>query len=1022
MLIDNVKSILLFFLNSTDVCAILTIMSAIKTTPEFNKKYKMLNPAQKLAVDTIEGPVMVIAGPGTGKTQILTLRIANILRMTDTPADSILALTFTESAAANMKDRLLKMIGPDAYKVRIHTFHSFANSLIQEDPENFERLVLSSAMTDVEKILLLARIIDNNDYTELKPFYDNHTYLSSIMGAISELKRDAITPENLKEFSARELEKLLQDENSYNNKTRKLKVEPRKIEKKLIRGLELADIYFQYEKLLKKEKLYDFEDMILEVVKAMRENQDFKMQAQENFLYVLADEHQDANDAQNALLELLTDFHSSPNLFIVGDEKQAIYRFQGASLENFLYFKNKFKDAKVIELKDAYRSGQKILDASYALMDASEEDIKRQKLKSRAGIDKAIIELDIYSNDELEALFVAKKVKELIANGVAPDEIALIYRTNADAEAFAKALAKEGISFQITSGTDALKDNDIKKFLTLLDSVSHFGDDEKLARAMHLDFIELDELDIYKTLKHYRRSKKTLYEILISEKELKSIKLSNYKKILEFGHFLARFSKLAKNEPLPEFINEILNNSGFLTFVLNKANSLELLDKLHALFKDANVMATGKREYKLKDFLDHLEILQKHNLSITKDSIQKHRAVKLMTAHKSKGLEFEYVFLLKAYNKKWGNRASMDKFILPTKSAKFSDGNADERRLFFVALTRAKRGVFISYGKYSEAEKERMPSVFITEIGDDYIKAQDTEKKEARISKAELLKSAPIDTKSIVDIDYLRELFIEQGLSVTALNNFLECPWRFFYSNLVRIPKMQDKYLILGNVLHYALFVLFEGLKSGKEKSQKELFDVMQEYLQKRAVGESRKKEILNLAKEYLSAWMAHYKLNPKIKTLNEYPVDVIYETNFENLPHLRLTGKLDKLEFEVGSDRNVIVYDYKTGQPKTRNKILGNTKEANKNYFRQLVFYKLLLSLEGKYNMTRGIIDFIQPKENGDMAKEEFEITENDIKQLQSEINSAIRDIYNFDFWDSRCDKHKKGKCEYCALRDSMR
>ncbi len=997
-------------------------MVTVKTTPEFNKKYKMLNPAQKLAVDSIEGPVMVIAGPGTGKTQILTLRIANILRLTDTPPDAILALTFTENAAANMKERLLKMIGPEAYKVRIHTFHGFANSLIQEDPENFERLVLSSAMTDIEKILLLARIVEDGEYKELKPFYDNHMHLSSIMGAISELKRDAITPGQLKAFSENEIKKLLEDKNSYNNKTGKLKVEPKKTEKKLVRGLELADIYAHYEELLKEEKMYDFEDMILEVVKVMQNNEDFKMQAQENFLYVLADEHQDANDAQNALLELLTDFHENPNLFIVGDEKQAIYRFQGASLENFLYFKDKFKNAKIIELKDAYRSGQEILDASYSLMQASGEEIKRQKLKSRANIEKATVELDVYSNDELESLMVAKKVKSLINNGVLPEEIALIYRTNADAEIFAHALAKEGVPFQVTTGTDALKDNEIRKFLTLLDTVSNFGNDEKLAHALHLDFLDLDELDIYKTLKHYRRSKKTLHEILLSEKELKSIKLSNYKKMLNFGRFLARFSKLAKNEPLPDFMNEILNNSGFLTFILNKVNSLELLDKLHALFKDANVMSANKFEYKLKDFLTHLEILQKHNLAISKDSAQKRNTVKLLTAHKSKGLEFEYVFILKAYDKKWGNRASRNKFILPTKSAKFSEGNADERRLFFVALTRAKQAVYISYGKYSEAEKERMPSVFITEIGEEYIKPNDTRKDETEISKTELLKSPPENTKSIADLDYLRELFIEQGLSVTALNNFLDCPWKFFYSNLIRIPKMQDKYLLLGNVLHYVLFVLFEGFKAGKQKTQEQLFEKMEEYLKKRAVGDTRAKEILALAKEYLNAWMSYYNPIYKTKTLNEYPIDVIYQTGIEEIPQLRLTGKLDKLEFKKEGSKDVVVYDYKTGKPKTRNQMLGKNKDGNKDYFRQLVFYKLLLELEGKYNMTSGVIDFIQPKDNGKMVKEEFEITTKDLDELKEEINDVVSDIYNFNFWNKRCQEHEKGKCEYCALRDSMR
>ena len=1004
------------------ICDILLYMSKVKVTPAFTKNYKMLNARQKEAVDSIDGPVMVVAGPGTGKTQILTLRIANILRQTDTPADGILALTFTESAAANMKERLVKMIGPEGYKVNVHTFHGFANSVIQNDPESFERLVLSKPMTDVEKILLLARIIDEGDYSELKPFYDKHMHLTSIMGAISELKRDAISAQTLKEFTVKELDRLRADETSYNKRTGKLKKEASAIEKKLLRGLELVDIYEKYEDLLRVEKLYDFEDMILELVRQMREDEDFKMRVQENFLYVLADEHQDANDAQNMLLELLTDFHESPNLFIVGDEKQAIYRFQGASLENFMYFKNKFKDAKVIELEDSYRSGQEILDAAHALMSHATDHLKRAKLHSKAGIEKAELSLAVYSDDEMEAAHVAKQVRRLLDEGVPAKEIALIYRTNADAELFVKALEKESVPFHIASGADTLKDKDINKFLLLLEAVNNFGHDEYLARVMHLDFLELDELDVYKTLKHYRRSKKSLYDIILSDKELQSAGVKDVKSMRSFGNFMARFGKLAKNEPLPEFINEILNNSGFLTFALNRKNSLDLLDKLHVLFKDASAMSAGQLDYKLEDFLEHLSILRKHKLSISKEPTLRPNTVKLMTAHKAKGLEFEHVFLLRVYDKKWGNRASRDKFILPTKKAKFDEGNDDERRLFFVALTRAKLAVHMSYGKFSEAGKERLPSVFVTELTGSALCNLDMSEEEARISKAELLKSAPLSAKSVADMEYLRALFMEQGLSVTALNNFLDCPWNFFYSNLIRIPKMQDKYLLLGNVLHHALFVLHEGLKHGQIKTKKELTVIMRDYLQKRAVGEQRAEDILKLAKEYLFAWMDHYKesfAKPQ-KTLNEYPIDVLFETGLEFLPQLRITGKLDKLEFV--DDSEVLVYDYKTGKPRTRNKLLGKNKDGNKDYFRQLVFYKLLLDTEGKYKMRQGVIDFIQPKESGDFSREFFDISDDDMKELHSEMQAAVQSIYNFDFWDSRCEKHKQGKCEYCALRDMMR
>ena len=309
---------------------------------KFEIEYKKLNKAQKEAVDSIEGPVMVIAGPGTGKTSILTLRIANILKKTDATPDSVLALTFTKSGAYSMRKKLADIIGSSAYKVGIFTFHSFCEDIIKNYPEEFPRIIGANSITDIDQIKILEKIIDDTKLEILKPYGDVYHYVRPIISEIDNYKKENVGPEDLenilkkqeKEFKG--LDDLYHDKGKYKGE---MKGKYKDLLKSIEKNKELQKIYTKYEKALEKERLYDYQDMILEVIKAMESNKDLLLTLQEKYQYVLADEHQDANNSQNKILELISGFHNDPNIFIVGDEKQAIFRFQGASLENFLYFK-----------------------------------------------------------------------------------------------------------------------------------------------------------------------------------------------------------------------------------------------------------------------------------------------------------------------------------------------------------------------------------------------------------------------------------------------------------------------------------------------------------------------------------------------------------------------------------------------------------------------------------------------------------------------------------------------------------
>ncbi len=387
----------------------------------FEEAYKNLNAKQREAVDSIEGPVMVIAGPGTGKTQILALRIANILLKTDTPASGILALTFTEAGAKEMRRRLRGIIGARAEEVRVHTYHGFAASIIAEFPDHFPHLSRTKQITEIEAETLVREMLKEKRFAKLRPSGEPDFYVGKILGGIKDCKKEAWTPEIVRKFSEEEIERVKNDEDSLSTRgptKGQLKGEALKRIEKCERTFLFADAYETYEEKKRAAKKQDFDDLIVELLSALKKDKLLLQMLQEKFLYILVDEHQDTNDAQNILIRSIADFFDNPNLFIVGDEKQAIYRFQGASVENFLHFQKLWKDMKIISLVDNYRSHQHILDATHAMIENnySEGEHKnlRVKLAARASTPARPIDVITAGNTEAADKYLAEELRKIL--------------------------------------------------------------------------------------------------------------------------------------------------------------------------------------------------------------------------------------------------------------------------------------------------------------------------------------------------------------------------------------------------------------------------------------------------------------------------------------------------------------------------------------------------------------------------------------------------------------------------------
>ncbi len=977
----------------------------------FKEQYKRLNPAQKEAVDAIDGPVMVIAGPGTGKTQILTLRIANILRQTDTAPEQILALTFTENAASNMRERLATVVGSRAYQVVISTFHSFCNDVIKSYPEEFPRIIGSTSITEIDQIGIVEKIVEEATLKVLRPFGDPFYYIKTIVSTIGELKREGVTADEYQkickdsDLNYFKIPDLYHDKGAYKGKIKKIY---EKLRREIEKNLELALIYEAYEKALSERKLYDFNDMIMEVLREIKSNPTLLSMLQEEHQYILVDEHQDTNNAQNKILELIVGFHSNPNLFVVGDEKQAIFRFQGASLENFFYFSRLYPKAKVVTLVANYRSGQKILDQAEALLPG------KKALQSEKAGDNHLVKVGGFDSVLSEYFYVAEDIKAKLLSGASADDIAVLYRDNRDAFFLASVLRKFDLPIIVESDDDLLSDLDVQKLLVVFEALADFGNDEKIARLLHVDFFGIAPLEAYTYIRTAGEKKIPIVNVLNDSTPEIFAKLSQWKIASE-------------NSNLLDFAENILKESRLIEFIVTDQKARDRLETLSNFFDLLALVVESKPEARLVDFLAFVSIAKKHKVLVKK---KRHGAqkgkIRLLTTHKAKGLEFGHVYIVGAYDGHFGGRHNRDKLKLlagvynlseDSLDTLKSEADDDERRLFYVALTRAKEVVTITYATVGETGKEQIPCRFIADLDPklvEYLEVDswNIESKEKRAIF--LLPEKTVNTSSLNDVQFIGELFQNQGLSVTALNNYLTCPWQYFYRNLIRLPAVPEKHQLYGLAIHGALQDVFMRAKD-REISEDSLLASFEFHLQAQPISGANLAETLAKGKKALSGWYKQYQGTFNLNVLTEFKIKgVLLE------PNIRLVGNLDKVEF-LGDGATVNVVDYKTGKPKSRNQLLGETKDADGNYFRQLVFYKILLDLfeDGKYQMVSGEIDFVEPSDSGKYKKEKFEIPFAEVDKLKIVIKDTAEEILALKFWDKFCDEPK---CEYCQLRRLMK
>jgi len=1091
---------------------------------QFETRYKKLNKAQKLAVDTIDGPVLVVAGPGSGKTEILSLRVANILKKTDTSPSNILCLTFTEAGASNMRSRLVELLGQNAYRVAIHTFHSFALEIINRHREFFyDGADLRSADKLIQKDVL-RKIIDSLSYDNplVKRGPDGeYINFNSVLSDISLLKRAGLTPANFLEIVEQNekilfsLDKIISENFSDKINKKDLPLFEKVVEKirrldtgglfgfesiakvyadSLSHALELALssqttgpitnwkkemihledskrmcwdtkyiekhralalVYEKYVKDMHALGYYDFDDMIMDTLIALESNESLRYILQEEYQYILVDEFQDTNNVQMRMVDMLTSAHvheGRPNIMVVGDDDQAIYKFQGAELSNILNFGKKYKDPVVVTMTENYRSAQPILDLAQfvikkggnrlekklpnisKVLKASNEEIKLDKIERYA-----------FPTASHEYFWIAKEIAGMIKNGKNPNDIAVIGRKHESLREIVTYLYNEGVPVSYERQRNVLREPHIRQIIAIasfavsLAQVKNAEADELLPEILSFPFWNIPRIEIWKLSVKARGEGKSWLEVMIE---------SENKEIKDVANFLVDLGVRAKNETLEEMLDTIIgshvelgldddeekastknNSKKFISpfrqyywskerFLSNKLEYLVFLSGLRVFVQALREYRRGER-IGLSHLVEFVKMREDNNEPLQDSSpfSTANDAVSLVSAHSVKGLEFDTVFLLHCQNEHWVSSGKASNVPLPSNLpiSPENDNFDDKLRIFFVSLTRAKRALYMTYHVNTEKGKKSDELEFLLGDGEENISnlLGDTKKVDNLLLPPQSVLEVTWENynrKPFVKDEsaLLKEFVKDYQMSATHFNNFLDIinngPEVFFEKNLLLFPEVKKPNAVLGTAVHKALEILYVKLKStGQLPKINELVLILEKSIRDARLPAFEEKQILEKGKELITLYYKEHK--------KDFNADDLVEYSFKNqgvvVGGAHLTGKIDRM---TKKENEIIVYDVKTGS--SFDDWDGYEKAEKKwQYENQLYFYKILVEnsrdFSSKYVVNKGVLQFLEPDREGHTIDLPLYLIEEKVLRTTKLIEAVYKKIINLDFPD--ITKYKK-------------
>jgi DNA helicase II / ATP-dependent DNA helicase PcrA len=1112
----------------------------------FQKNYERLNQNQKYAVDTIDGPLLVIAGPGSGKTQILSMRVANILYKTDAIPQSILCLTFTDAAAKNMVERLGKIIGLDAYKVNIYTFHSFATDIIGKYPEVFFLGSQFSPLEEIARVEILDSLFSKLDHTnklssrhpelgwtykkdveniikDLKiggilpdEFFvilqENNTFLQEIQPYFQELFIDKVSKKSIqllpeiiekinkteyksnftprvnsyKKILLTELKMVFQqckiDGNAkpitkFKNSIAKKDSKNVLVLKDLVKYdylMSACQLYREYQEMLFNKGFFDFSDMIVEINKALVINDEFRYNLQEQFQYILVDEFQDTNGAQLTMVQNLVDMElteGKPNIMVVGDDDQAIYRFQGANIDNIRHFYNMFKSVELVQLDTNYRSHEKIVDFSHQIISQGTSQLQNilnisKQIKAFDKIKHSKIHHLEFNTVEEELMWVGDEINILLQKGVNPGEIAVLARTHRSLEMLAHVAYHLKLPVNYEKGQNILKQQHIVQLLTILKYIGSwindstgFEKDDLLPTILAFDFWQVSHVELYNLSIESSKSSKSWMQILISKES--NDHSENLKNIAQF---LLSLGVASIELPAERLIDLVVGSIGssvvdseqdeydteieqpkkpFVSpfkeyyFPKIKMDTEKLVSQEYtSMLSGLRSLISMVREYnpnklvKVQEVLEIINIYTKNNLSIVDISpfVIQSNAVNLMTVHKSKGLEFEYIFVINVSEEGWkpGGHKTKLPFPINMPIGSESDEEDDVLRLFYVAITRAKNHLYLTCHNTLQGKKIKKIR-YLAEFSEDHFDECSHHPKDTglQIQALELTHTQIDDKYNYVELRKVLQTQLDNYImSVTHLSNFLDLehggPEVFLENNLLRFPQSKDPSSGYGTAMHNALRDWY--VERGRIRK-----NPIKEYLFSRFKWGMKKERLdgdVLLVKKGLEN-LQYYLENANFEKNIDTEVPFRYEG--VKVGDALLAGNIDKIVYldklVAGEMGECEVVDYKTGKGGRNWDDLAKQNPMKWfKYRQQLVFYKILVEksrrFAGKYKVNTGKIDFIESINKTGLPEHnilEMQITDEEVEQLEKLIGAVWKCIKTLELPDvSKYPKNIKGTTRF--------
>ncbi len=1071
---------------------------------DYTARYKKLNQAQKQAVDCIEGPVMVIAGPGTGKTELLSMRAANILRQTDVLPENILCLTFTESGSVAMQKRLREIVGRDAYGVSIYTFHAFGTEIMSRYREYFYRGAQFRPADELSVHRIITSILDGMAYDDplRSKMNGQYTSIGDIIGTISDIKRAGFTdaefvrlldvtdealavvgrlvaevfseriskatPERiaailpqiiatrekmpldtLQPFSAvlaRSLQHALDESATHPKVTPPLTAWKKewltldaerkpilKADKYQAKLRSLAHIYSQYLAVMQEAELIDFDDMIMQVVHAIEVYTELRYELQEKYQYIMVDEFQDTNLAQMRILRNLTNnpiVEGKPNVLVVGDDDQAIYGFQGAEVGNVIAFNELYPDTLRITLTDNYRSAAPILTSAREVikqasgrLEDSYDDVDKTLAPHREST-APVSEVVEFVTPDAERAWVAHEIRALLDAGVPAKEIAVIARQHKDLVALVGYLQDVDVPMSYDRRDNVLDDEAVAQLESIgLVIVSLARGDHAAANALLPELLSHPAWDI---------APETLWDVSLKASQTHQSWLEtmrHHDALKAFWAWLQASAKESEYLPLERMIDVLLGTTKLdgdyvsplreYFFPANELASdparyimhLENLTAIRAKLREHEVDMTKPR---LANFLEFIQRNRETNTHITslRHVGQDGDAVQLLTAHGSKGLEFDHVFVMNATEAMWGEKArgrARTIVFPPHLRLARNAGSYDERlRLFYVAMTRARDALHVSYALETDATKEMLRAGFLPESTSTVRMHNDPYEHSTRQKAAERAWYAPlVAIDSGVMREYLAPLLFHYKLSATHVNSFIDItqggPEAFLLNNLLRFPSHPSPHANYGTAIHVALQRAHDYLRANKSLQPEE--DVLHEFersLERMQFSDEERVMYLEKGSVALRAFLA--------AKYGDFSPEQRAELNFNHqdvwLDDVHLTGKLDVVEFDNDA-MTATVMDYKTGAALTSwDKGVDYQKIKAHKYRQQLLFYKLLIEHSrewSRYTMTRGVLQFVEPDKTGRIVSLDLEdITKEELERFSLLVKVIWQKVQSLDFPDT--------------------